>query len=191
MIAAFLLVLPVAVYFRLRSERTRERLDRRQEGTFILATLRPLGLVCWIAVFAWMIEPAWMAWSSIPLPQWVNRLGAVLFVAGCALMAWTFRSLGPNLTDTVVTRQVHTLVLHGPYRWIRHPLYDAVVLLIGGLSLAAGNWFIAGTGLLVFAVLVLRTRIEERNLLARFGEDYRSYMEHTGRFIPRIVARPH
>src|SRR5262252_1360633 len=44
--------------------------------------------------------------------------------AGCAggfTGIWTVRTLGPNLTDTVVTRQHHTLVLAGPYRWVRHP----------------------------------------------------------------------
>jgi protein-S-isoprenylcysteine O-methyltransferase Ste14 len=186
-IAAFLVLLPIGVYYRFRSQSTGEKLDRRQEGAFVLITLRPLALVCWLAVFAWMIDPAWMAWSAVSLPNWANWFGAVLFVTGCALVAWTFRSLGPNLTDTVVTRRVHTLVRYGPYRWIRHPLYDAVLLLTGGIGLAAGNWFIFAIGLLVFAVIALRTRTEERNLLARFGPEYRSYMQRTGRFIPRLI----
>jgi protein-S-isoprenylcysteine O-methyltransferase Ste14 len=38
------------------------------------------------------------------------------------------------------------------------------------------------------ALLILRTRIEERNLLARFGGDYQTYMERTGRFLPRMGA---
>jgi protein-S-isoprenylcysteine O-methyltransferase Ste14 len=188
-IAAFLLVLPIAIYHRAQSEKRGEKLDRRQEGTFVLATLRPLGFACWMASFAWMISPRWMSWSSIPVPDAVRWIGVLLFVAGCGLMAWTFRSLGRNLTDTVVTRQAHTLVSHGPYRWIRHPLYDATILISSGIGLAAANWFILVTGFLAFAVIVVRTRIEERNLLARFGEGYRSYMERTGRFLPRLLTR--
>ena len=45
-------------------------------------------------------------------------------VTACGLLVWTFRCLGKNLTDTVVTRQEHTLVMQGPYRWVRHPFYD-------------------------------------------------------------------
>ena len=44
------------------------------------------------------------------------------------LLIWTLRSLGPNLTDTVVTRQAHTLVTRGPYRWVRHPFYGCMAL---------------------------------------------------------------
>ena len=185
LIGVFLLVIPIGAYHRVQSQKTREKLDRRQEGVFILATLRPLGFACWLAVVVWMINPGWMHWSAYSSPSWTRSIGAVLFILGCALMIWTFRSLGTNLTDTVVTRQVHTLVSHGPYRWIRHPLYSSTLLLTTGIGLATANWFILGTGVLVFAIIVLRTSIEERHLLARFGEDYRAYMERTGRFLPK------
>jgi protein-S-isoprenylcysteine O-methyltransferase Ste14 len=108
-----------------------------------------------------------------------------VLVTGAVLLLWTFRSLGNNLTDTVVTRHHHTLVVHGPYHWIRHPLYDAVALFMVGMSLMAANWFILVTGVLVFCLLVTRTRTEEKNLLARFGGSYRAYTERTGRFLPK------
>jgi protein-S-isoprenylcysteine O-methyltransferase Ste14 len=101
---------------------------------------------------------------------------------------WTFRSLGKNLTDTVVTRQQHTLVVHGPYRWIRHPLYSSAALLIAALSLITANWFFVAAGAALLCVLIMRTRIEEENLLARFGDNYRTYMARTGRFVPKIGA---
>ena len=53
-------------------------------------------------------------------------------------------------------------------------------------SLAATNWFLLITGCLAFTFIVLRTRKEEENLLARFGDEYRMYMKSTGRFLPRI-----
>src|SRR5262245_45396532 len=128
-IILYVMILPVGLYHRLKSQATREKLDRRQEGWFMLATLRPLGAVLWIGVFAWMIEPGWMAWSSVPLPVWVRWAGIGFMAVGCGLAVWTFHCLGSNLTDTVVTRQKHTLVLRGPYRWVRHPFYDSVALI--------------------------------------------------------------
>ena len=107
---------------------------------------------------------------------------------GCGLLVWTFRCLGTNLTDTVVTRQEHALVLHGPYRWIRHPLYGSAALLTVAMSLIAANWFLFAIGVLVFGLLVIRTRTEEENLVRRFGDSYRTYMQRTGRFLPRIAA---
>jgi protein-S-isoprenylcysteine O-methyltransferase Ste14 len=190
LIVVFLVVLPIGVYHRVRSQSTREKLDRRQEGLFILATLRPLGAVFWVGLIAWMINPAWMAWSAMPLPVWGRWVGAtVLGVAG-ALLVWTFRCLGKNLTDTVVTRQQHTLVVHGPYRWIRHPFYDTAALLMLAISLITANWLLLVTGVIVFVLLIIRTQIEEKYLVARFGDSYRTYTERTGRFFPRIGAPP-
>jgi protein-S-isoprenylcysteine O-methyltransferase Ste14 len=190
LIVVFSSVLPIGIYYRLKSQATREKLDRRQEGLFILATLRPLGLVLWSGLIAWMIDPRWMAWSSVSLPVWLRWAGVGVIATACALLVWTFRSLGKNLTDTVVTRQTHTLVFHGPYRWVRHPFYDSAALLLLAISLIVGNWFLFVMGVVTFSLLVIRTRTEEENLVARFGDGYRSYMKRTGRFLPRIRARP-
>jgi protein-S-isoprenylcysteine O-methyltransferase Ste14 len=182
----FLVVLPIGIYHRLKSQATREKLDRRQEGLFILATLRPLGALFWLGLIAWMVDPRAMAWSSVSLPDWLRWTGVGVTAIGVGLLVWTFRSLGKNLTDTVVTRQEHTLVLHGPYRWIRHPLYGSAALLTVAMSLIAANWLLFATGVLVVCLLVIRTRTEEEHLVRRFGDSYRMYMQRTGRFLPKI-----
>jgi protein-S-isoprenylcysteine O-methyltransferase Ste14 len=187
----FLAILPIGIYFRFRSQATREKLDRRQEGLFVLATLRPLGASFWIALIAWMIEPRWMAWSRLSLPVWLRWTGVGTIIIAVGLLVWTFRCLGRNLTDTVVTREQHTLVVDGPYRWIRHPFYDTAALLMLAISLIAANWFLFVVGIAVFCLLIIRTRTEEEFLMARFGSRYRSYMERTGRFLPRIGANRH
>lgn len=187
LLVVFMAIVPVGIYHRVKSQSTGERLDRRQEGVFILATLRPLGAAFWLGLVAWMINPAWLGWSSVRVPLWSRWAGVPILLAGSALLVWTFRSLGKNLTDTVVTREQHTLVSHGPYRWIRHPLYSSAALLIVALSMITANWFLFVTGVMVFGVLVLRTRTEEANLIARFGHSYQQYMERTGRFVPRIL----
>jgi protein-S-isoprenylcysteine O-methyltransferase Ste14 len=188
LIVVALAVLPIGIYFRLKSQATREKLDRRQEGLFILATLRPVGAALWLALIAWMVDPAWMAWSSVPLPVSLRWAGVAVLAGGCGLVVWTFRCLGTNLTDTVVTRQTHTLVVHGPYRWVRHPFYDSTALLTAAIALITANWFFFVAGLVLFGLFMIRTRIEERNLVARFGDGYRAQMERTGRFLPRIGA---
>ena len=188
LIVVLLVVFPIGIYHRLKSQETRERLDRREEGLFILATLRPVGAAFWIGLIAWMVDPDWMAWSSVSLPLWLRWLGVGVMAIACGLLLWTFRCLGRNLTDTVVTRQKHTLVLHGPYRWIRHPFYDSAGLLTVAISLVAGNWFLFVTGVIGFGLLIIRTRTEEEHLVARFGDSYRTYMQRTGRFFPRIGA---
>ena len=179
-------VLPVGIYHRVRSEASREKLDRRQEGLFILLTLRPIGVAGMCGLLTFLASPARMAWSSVPLPIWLRWAGVGIGIAGGALLIWTFRSLGTNITDTVVTRRQHTLVTTGPYQFVRHPFYVASALAFTANALATANWFIALMGGLALALLVLRTKIEEAHLVTRFGDDYARYMRQTGRFFPRV-----
>lgn len=183
LLIAFALMLPVAAYYRIRSQLTREKLDRRQEGWFLM--VRPLALVWLGAMIAWLIDPRWMTWSAAPIPLWLRWAGVGLGVASFALTIWTFHTLGPNLTDTVVTRKDAYLVTNGPYQYVRHPFYASFLIGVVANGLTIANWFIGGMGLLAWLMLRARTRLEEERLIERFGDDYRRYMERTGRFWPR------
>jgi protein-S-isoprenylcysteine O-methyltransferase Ste14 len=188
LIVALLAVFPIMLYHRIKAHSSREPLDRRQEGVFILATLRPVGLVFMVSLIVYLVNPARMAWSAIALPAWVRWSGLATIAVAGALLFWTLRSLGANLTDTVVTRKTHTLVVKGPYRWVRHPFYDTVALLLFAISLVAANWFLLLMGTIVLTLLVVRTPREEARLIARFGDQYRSYMADTNRFVPTLGA---
>ena len=185
LILGFVVVFPIALYHRLKAAASREKLDRRQEGVFILATLRPIAFIRIAAVFAYVIDPAWMRWSQVGLPPWVRWAGVGFGVSAAILLTVVFRSLGTNITDTVVTRKSHTLVTSGPYRWVRHPFYVTAALAMTADSLVTANWFLALTGALTFGLMVIRTGTEEQKLIERFGDAYREYMARTGRFIPR------
>lgn len=185
MAAGFAAVVGITAPHRVKAG-TREKLDRRKEGAFMLATLRPAGGALWLSVILYMINPAWMAWSAMPLPIWLRWSGAGFFALSVALLVWTLPTLGTNLTDTVVTRERHTLVTRGPYRWIRHPFYVAMALITTGAALIAANWFMLASGAVVFSLLALRSRVEEQELAARFGDAYREYQKRTGRFLPKI-----
>jgi len=183
--------LPVALYHRLRAD-TGEKIDRWQEGVVILFGLRLGAAVVFASGIIWLIHPAWMAWSGLPLPAWLRWVGFVVAVCGVGLFFYALHHLGQNITDTVVTRRRHTLITTGPYRWVRHPFYAACILLFVGGSLAMANWFILlSCSILWYAFLLPRTGIEEQNLIARFGDDYRSYMRRVGRFVPRIGTATH
>jgi protein-S-isoprenylcysteine O-methyltransferase Ste14 len=188
LIAGSTVMFPILAYHRLRSQATRERLDRRQEGWLILLTLRPVGMAGMLAIFAFMIDPSWMSWSSVSLPTWLRWCGAILWVPGGLLLAWTLRTLGMNLTDTVVTRRSHTLVTLGPYRWVRHPFYVAAAVLFLASSLLTANGFVLACGVVTFTLLAIRSKREEERLMGRFGDAYRAYRDRTGSFLPRMGA---
>ncbi len=186
LLAGFAVVFPFGIYHRLKARAAGDTLDRRAEGVFILATLRPIALLRMLGIVAFVIEPRWMDWSSIELPTYVRWIGVPIGVSAAVLLIVVFRTLGPNLTDTVVTRANHTLVTVGPYRLVRHPFYCAAALGLAADSLVTANWYLALTGLLTITLFVIRTRTEEEKLMERFGDRYREYMGRTGRFFPRL-----
>jgi protein-S-isoprenylcysteine O-methyltransferase Ste14 len=185
LLGIFIALVPFAVLHRLRSV-TNEKLDRWQEGALILFGLR-LGALPWFfGGLAWMINPQWMAWSFVPVPIWLRWCGFLLTGIWGVLLVWTFRNLGTNLTDTVVTRKDHALITTGPYRYVRHPFYLAFFLAIVGGSMVAANWFLLLAGLVPAIFIIARTPIEEAKLVERFGDEYRDYIAKTGRFLPTV-----
>lgn len=159
LLAGLVILMPIGIYHRLKA-RTGEKLDRRQEGLFILVTLRLMGLASMAGLVAYLINPACMAWAAAPLPAWLRWTGVSLGLCAGLLLTWTLRNLGRNLTDTVVTRKVHTLVTTGPYRWVRHPFYCAAALAFLANSLATAKAFLFVTGCVAITLLQFRTRTE-------------------------------
>src|SRR5262245_47366018 len=117
LLAGLVIFMPIGAYHRLKAH-TGEKLDRRQEGVFILVTLRLAGVAGMASLIAYVINPRSMAWAAVSLPVWLRWMGVGLGLIAGVLLVWMFRNLGRNLTDTVVTRKEHTLVTTGPYRWV-------------------------------------------------------------------------
>lgn len=177
----------ISTYFRRKADRdSGEKISRKVDGRPMLLVIRVAGLLLWFTPLVYLINPDWMAWSKIGLPGWVRWLG-VGMGALCVLgVYWLFSSIGSGITPTSATRSEHRLVTSGPYRWVRHPLYTIGASLFLALGLLADNWFIGLLGILAFIAMAIRTPKEEANLIEKFGDEYRAYMQRTGRFLPRL-----
>jgi protein-S-isoprenylcysteine O-methyltransferase Ste14 len=107
-----------------------------------------------------------------------------LAVAALALGVWALSAnrLG-NFNIRPTPRAGGVLVQHGPYRWIRHPMYSALLLAGVGAARIAGDataWLVLAA---LFVVLVVKSRVEERGMLERHA-GYREYRARTQRFVP-------
>ena len=180
--------LSISAYFRRKAQRTGgDKIDRTQEGVPLMIVLRVAGLSLWLSVLAYVINPEWIAFAALPIPDALRWFGFVLSLLALPLMLWMFRSLGNNITDTVQTRARAQLVVRGPYQYIRHPLYSFGVLFFIGLMLMAANALIVFFGATALVMLILRTPIEEKMLMEKFGDAYREYMTRTPRFVPHLT----
>ena len=177
----------ISVYFRRKADKeSGETISRKVDGTALMTIIRIGGLVLWLSPLVYLINPKWMAWSKIGLPDQVRWVGVVLGILCAAGVYWLFSSIGSGITATSATRKQHALVTSGPYRWVRHPLYTIGSALFIAFGLIADTWFIAFLGVLTFILMAIRTPKEEANLIAKFGDEYREYMKHTGRFFPKL-----
>jgi protein-S-isoprenylcysteine O-methyltransferase Ste14 len=187
LIVILAILLPIGIYHRVRAASTGETISHAAEGWVLFAAIRLGGVAMLVAIAIYLGSPEWRRWTSLPIgPIW-RWAGAALDLATIPLFFWTLHTLGKNLTDTVVTRVHHTLVTTGPYRFVRHPFYVCALLLIIGTTLLTTNTFLGVAGLVVFTLLAIRCQREEAMLVERFGDEYRSYMARTGRFIPRFA----
>lgn len=177
----------ISSYFRLKADRdSGEKIPRRVDGSVFMTIIRIGGLILWLSPLVYLINPGWMAWSKIGLPDWVRWLGVFLGILCTFGIYWLFSSIGTGITPTSATRKEHQLVTRGPYRWVRHPLYTFGSSLFIAFGMMADNWFIALLGILAFIAMASRTPREEANLIEKFGDDYREYMKRTGRYFPRF-----
>jgi protein-S-isoprenylcysteine O-methyltransferase Ste14 len=153
----------------------------------MMTVIKVFGLLLWFSPLVYLLNPAWMAWSKIGLPDALRWLGVLYGILSVLGIYWLFSSIGRGITPTSATRTQHTLVTSGPYRWVRHPLYTVATSLFIAFGLMADNWFIALLGILAFIAMAIRTPKEEANLIEKFGEEYRDYRKRTGAFLPKIT----
>ena len=187
--AGLILITGMAIsgYFRRKADRkTGEKISRKADGTAMMAVIRIGGLILWFSPIVYLINPTWMTWSRIGLSEWMRWLGVGIGILCTLGIYWLFNSIGSGITPTSATREEHKLVTIGPYRWVRHPLYSVGSSMFVAFGMMADNWFIAALGLLTFILMAIRTPKEETNLIEKFGDEYREYMKHTGRFLPKI-----
>lgn len=179
-------VLHRGYYTRHRSQPQSATLEAREESAAsrIAALLAVAGMA---ATAIYVFAPTWLAWADLDLPDWLRWSGVGMALAGFALLQWAQTTLGRSWSDQPRLLQGQELVTGGPYRWIRHPIYSAFILILGSLLLISANWLV---GLCWLGMVVLevssRVRYEESLMLAAFGDQYREYMNHTGRLLPRM-----
>ncbi len=139
--------------------------------------------------------------SELSLPWPVRLLGLFPLGYAAVMLAWVFRFRGPRsvLESTWITflklfrripletagGRTETLVVAGPYAWVRHPLYSGVDGLTFGIALLVDHpWAYLGAVALGLWFLVVLAPFEERELRALFGPAYADYMRKTRRFLP-------
>jgi len=118
---------------------------------------------------------------------WPVVAGLALVAAGVGLRAWSIATLGRFFQYRIEVQPDHEVVTDGPYRWVRHPSYTGLALVIVGLALATGDVLGAAIALVLTAAgLAIRIRAEERQLTGALGDRYERFASGRKRLVPGV-----
>ncbi len=123
---------------------------------------------------------------GFPGDEFVQAVGFVVWVGGALLVGWALRTLGRYTTVKIQITETQPIVRSGPYRWIRHPMYSAILFLSIGTTLLFLSPVVAIDAIVLFALAEYRATVEERMFARspRLGAEYQRLMADTGRFLP-------
>jgi protein-S-isoprenylcysteine O-methyltransferase Ste14 len=155
----------------LLQERMSSPIQRRQPlWDKVLLSVLMLLFVSWLVLMP--LDAVRFGWSDVPV--WLQVLGALGIVLSFYVMYLTYRE-NPYLYSVVKLQeeQGQSVVTTGPYRYVRHPLYSSSLVFFPATALLLGSWLGLLVSLVLIALIILRTALEDRMLrrgLAGYAE---------------------
>ena len=116
-----------------------------------------------------------------------SLLGLGLCLLGLVVRYSAIRTLGHFFTEQLVVLRSQPLVTDGPFRWIRHPSYSGLVLILLGLVMfLSSTWGVLFLAVVVLPMVLVRVAQEERALRRGLGDAYLEYCSRTKRLVPLL-----
>jgi len=129
--------------------------------------------------------------GHLPWPghnTWPVITGIVLVATGTAIRAWSMRTLGRFFQFHIQILDGHRVVTDGPYRFVRHPSYTGLILVMAGFGFAGGDiWGLVAALVIIGTALTIRIRAEERLLTVEFGPEYERFAAKRKRVLPAVL----
>ena len=147
-------------------------------------------------VHTWLLNAAmFLVFVPVPgldrriLPEgwWVVAVGIITHLASFLLALSARRHLGRFWSGEITQKVGHQLIRSGPYRFVRHPIYTAILGMFIGMAIVSGDLhaFVA-VAVIAFAY-GRKIRLEERNLTDLFGAEYEDYRRRTRALVPWVI----
>jgi protein-S-isoprenylcysteine O-methyltransferase Ste14 len=140
-----------------------------------------------VALLLLFIPVSGLRWRFLSLLTSIVIIGLALHLGSFLLAVWARRYLGRNWSGAITLKVDHRLIRKGPYRFVRHPIYSAMLGMFAGTSLVSGELH-ALLGVIVIALAYWRKiRLEEERLRESFGADYDAYRSKSWALIPGLL----
>ena len=174
-----------------RPQRKIEKTDRRvNSAEQVGLTLLFVGILPFPLLYS---LTSWLDFADYPVSAntkvYMGIVGTLLLIVSLWLFWRSHHDLGSNWSPSLEINVKQTLITHGIYRWIRHPMYASQWVWSIAQIFLFPNWIAGWIGLLTFAPFYwIRIAGEEQMMIDHFGAAYREYCAKTGRVIPRMFG---
>jgi protein-S-isoprenylcysteine O-methyltransferase Ste14 len=156
-----------------------KRTVERQAGWW-----RILVLLIAMAIAFFMINHDAILWSYTLT---IGIIADIVTLIGLIIMLWARTVLGGNWSTSTVLKENHELIQSGPYRYVRHPIYSGLLLMVLGAAIFYGHAIVFVAFAVSFIIALLRAREEEKLLTRNFPEEYPNYKARVKAFIPFVL----
>jgi protein-S-isoprenylcysteine O-methyltransferase Ste14 len=188
----FIMLLAMRIYFMLKVRRSGERIMPDEKaiereggrGYYILRVSIFFMLIVFLVMY--FAGASWIDGFSFYLPDWMRWAGFAIGIVTVFFWTWVQVTLDTQWSPQLQLTKDHRLITTGPYARIRHPLYAGMCGWFISLSLLTANLIFLGACILTFAGLLWRIPREEQMMIETFGDEYKAYMQRTGRFLPKL-----
>jgi protein-S-isoprenylcysteine O-methyltransferase Ste14 len=148
-----------------------------------LLILMSIGLL--FIPLIWLFTP-FLNDFEIEFPLWLRIVGIAISIISLFYFRWIHKTLGANWSPTLEIRKGHQLIITGPFKRIRHPMYLQIWLWSISQVLIVSNLFAGFSGIIAWSILYfIRVPKEEKMMIDYFGDKYAEYMKQTGRIFPK------
>lgn len=154
---------------------------------FFLLVVNPLSAILLIAGRLPESDPTHLTIHEPGMLTILETIGLVLCVLGYCLMAWALLTLGRNYQlGGSAPRSDDRMIVDGPYKLIRHPMYSAALSIALGLACLIQSGAILGVFCIYLVLIFLLIPMEENELQKAYVEQYSAYQQKTRRLIPFV-----
>jgi protein-S-isoprenylcysteine O-methyltransferase Ste14 len=191
-LALLIALLCMRVYFMVKVRRSGERIlpDHQAvareggRGVFILRIVLFVALLAFLVMY--FTGAAWIDAFSYPLPAGLRWAGFALGIIAVFFWSWAQIHLDTQWSAQLQLKKDHHLVTTGPYTYVRHPLYVGMMGWSLSVALLTANWIFVAVCVLSIVGVVWRIPKEEQMMIEAFGDEYKAYLQRTGRYFPKL-----